>query len=219
MEKYNTIFFDLDGTLTDSKIGITKCAQYALAKFGIEIENISELEFFIGPPLKDTFLNHYKFDEKKTKKAIEFFRERFSTVGLYENEVYPGIKPLLEKLKKNNKKIFVTTSKARVFAKKIIEYFELDQYFELIIGAELDGTLDDKKDIIEYALKQVDKNIDKSKVIMVGDRIYDIEGAKSNNIASIGVSYGYGSMDEIKNANPDFIVGSVGELGEVLLLG
>lgn len=222
MQHKNTAFqyllFDLDGTLTDPKIGITTCAQYALRHFGIEEPDIDKLEGFIGPPLADSFREFYGFDEKQVKEAIQVYRERFSTVGLYENEIYPGIPEMLARLKKAGKKLAVASSKATVYVVKILQHFGIEQYFDVIVGSELDGRRCQKEEVIEEALRQLCHNdkTENDKVVMIGDRKFDIQGAKEFGLISVGVSFGYALPGELEQAGADYIVDTVEELGELL---
>lgn len=214
--KYKYILFDLDGTLTDPKVGITKAVQYALEKNNIKEDSLSTLEKFIGPPLKDSFMEFYSFDEKKSLDSIQYFREYLKKKGIFENQIYLGIEDLLKKLKQNDYKIIVATSKPLVFAKTILKHFKMIEYFDLIVGSNLDGTLVDKGEIISYVIDYLKiKNL--KEVIMIGDRKYDIIGAKKNNIDSIGVLYGYGSMEELKIANPNYMINSIDQLYEFFL--
>ncbi|MDK2800926.1 MAG: phosphoglycolate phosphatase [Clostridiales bacterium] len=211
MIKYDVLLFDLDGTLTDPKIGITKSVQYALAKFNIIEDNLDKLEPFIGPPLTLSFQKYYGLSEEATWQAVKFYREYFSEVGMYENFVYPGIEDLLAKLKHQNRNLMVATSKPTVFAKKILEHFQLSHYFSSIVGSNLDGTRIEKAEVIGHALSQLD-NLQKYNIVMIGDRKYDIIGSIQNKIDSIGVTYGYGSIHELQNANPTYLVDSVADL-------
>ena len=214
MKKY--ILFDLDGTLTDPMLGITKSVQYALNKFGIEIEDLNQLCKFIGPPLKDSFMEFYNFTEKDASKAITYFREYFSTKGLYENEVFDNIEDMLISLKEQNKSLIIATSKPTVFAEKILEHFNLKKYFDFISGSNLDNTRTKKADVIKYAL---DENglTDISEIIMIGDREHDVIGAKSLGIECIGILHGYGSYDELSDSGAEYIVKDVNELHSLLL--
>ena len=214
--KYNTILFDLDGTLTDPKEGITRCVQYALAKLNIIEDDLEKLVHFIGPPLMRTFKETYHLTDEEANQALIYYRERFSTVGLYENAVFPGIPELLDKLTAHGKTLFVATSKPTVFSVRILEHFGLHQYFQAIIGSNLDGTRVEKNEVIEYVLSELGDH-DSAKVLMVGDRKHDIWGAQKNGIAVAAVGYGYGSAEELSGANPDFLVETVDELGELLL--
>ena len=216
---YNYILFDLDGTLTDPKLGITSCVQYALEKFGIEEPDRDKLEPFIGPPLLDSLRDFYGFDDEKAQQAIVYYRERFSTIGLFENEVYPGIPQMLEKLQRAGRHLAVASSKPTVFVTRILEHFGILRYFEVIVGSELDGTRVKKEEVVEEALRQLlqDAVVEKRRdIVMVGDRKYDIEGAKAHGTASIGVAYGYAAEGELEEAGADVIVKTVEELKKVL---
>lgn len=212
---YKYILFDLDGTITDPKIGITKAVQYALAKYDIHEPSLDKLEKFIGPPLKDSFIDFYSFEEDKAVEAITYFREYFSDIGIFENQVYAGIPELLKALRKENIILAIATSKPTVFAKRVLEHFELEHYFDVIIGSHLDGTRTDKAEVIKYVLKTLEIN-KHSEVLMIGDRKHDIIGAKKNGIDSIGVLFGYGSREEMEVNQPTNIVKSVKELEKLL---
>lgn len=212
---YEIILFDLDGTLTDPKIGITKSVQYALGKMGIVENDLDKLTPFIGPPLTASFKEFYDMNDDEVQQAIEYYRERFSKVGLYENIVYEGMKELLEELQNQGKTMFVATSKPTVFSIKILEHFGLLHFFKAVIGSELDGTRVEKSHVIEFVLSKID-GYDPSKIIMVGDRKYDVLGAQENGIAVIGVSYGYGSYGELQAAKPNYILDTVPELRDFL---
>lgn len=216
---YQYILFDLDGTLTDPKIGITTCVQYALHKMGIEEPDLDRLEPFIGPPLMDSFREFYGMSEEESLRAVEYYRERFSTVGLFENEVYPGIPELLERLKEDGRKLAIASSKPTVFVKRILDHFSICRYFDVIVGSELDGTRCRKEEVVEEALRQLvtDDMTEKKMVVMVGDRRFDIEGAKACHISSIGVNYGYAAEGELSEAGADYVVENVEELTAVLL--
>jgi len=213
---YDIILFDLDGTLTDPKPGITKSVQYALGKMGIVEEDLEKLTTFIGPPLTTSFKEFYSMNDDEANQALQYYRERFSTVGLYENAVYAGMKELLETLQNQGKTMFVATSKPTIFSIKILEHFGLIDYFKAVIGSELDGTRVEKDEVIEFLLSEI-ADYDPRKIIMVGDRKFDILGAQKNGIDVIGVAYGYGSYAELKTAKPNYIVGTISELGAILL--
>ena len=219
------ILFDLDGTLTDPKEGITTCVQYALSAFGIEEPDADSLTPFIGPPLKESFMEFYEFDEEKAEAAVEKYRERFRDKGIFENRIYDGVPEMIRKLKGNHKKLAVASSKPTVFVKQILDYFEIGKYFDVIVGSELDGTRTDKAEVVAEALRRLydghDGDIEEKKrnTVMVGDRKFDVAGAKAEDIVSVAVSYGYGPLDELKIAKPDYIVRSVEELEKLLLRG
>jgi phosphoglycolate phosphatase len=209
-----TILFDLDGTLTDPKVGITKSVQYSLKKFDIEVCDLDELDKFIGPPLKDSYMKFYGFTEDKATQAIDYFREYFPEKGIFENTLYPGIPELLSSLKQQGLTLAVATSKPTLFAEKIISHFKLDPYFDGIYGSNLDNTRTNKGEIIAFALDALGKK--ENKALMVGDRMHDIVGAKTNSLPSIGVLYGYGNREELEKAQADSIVATVEELSKEL---
>ena len=208
---YKTFLFDLDGTLTDPKEGIVNSVLYALKKVGIEEVHISELDSFIGPPIQQSFIERYNMSEGELERAVLYFREYLKQRGLFENNVYEGILKLLQQLKSSGNRIFVATSKPTVFAKQVIEHFQLTNYFEDIIGSNLDGTRIKKEEIIAHIL-QTHEELNKEEMIMIGDRKHDIIGANQNGIASIGVLYGYGCEKELTEVSATYIVKDVEEL-------
>lgn len=213
---YDYILFDLDGTLTDPSEGITRSVEYALNRLGIEVSSRSELLKFIGPPLSVGFKEFYGLSDETADKAVEYYRELFSVKGLFENEVYSGIPEMLEKLKKSGKRLAVATSKPEKFTLRILEHFDLAKYFDFIAAATLDATRNTKESVIKYALENLNPS-DLGRVVMVGDRKYDIEGARLNGIASIGVLYGFGSGEELETAGASYTAETVEELSEMLL--
>lgn len=216
MTNYEYVLFDLDGTITDPGIGITNSVMHALDKYGIKVSDRSELYKFIGPPLWESFGKYYGFSKEEANKAVEYYREYYRDKGIFENLVYEGFEDLLKLLKANGKTLIVATSKPEVFAKKILEHFNLAKYFTFIAGGNLEGTRVNKNDIISYALECC-KIQDKSNVIMIGDREHDVIGAKKNNIHSIGVLFGYGDRKELENAGADYIAETVSDIGNILL--
>lgn len=211
MKNYDVILFDLDGTLTDSSPGIINSIIYALDKYGINVEDTGILRKFLGPPLHESFKEHFGFDDEKAMEVVHYYREYFSTRGLLENEVYDGIPELLQSLDDNGKRLIVATSKPQEFTDRIMQHFDLEKYFEFVAGSNMDGTRSKKADVIEYALNKC-KITDKTKVVMVGDRKHDIIGAKAVGIDSIGVEYGYGDYDELKSAGATHIAKTVNDL-------
>ena len=212
----SNIFFDLDGTLTDSKEGIVNCIYYALEKLGYPVSEGFNVNDCLGPPLRISFrrlLNSN--DEALVERAVAIYRERFSTIGLFENKVYPGIPELLSALHKNSLKLYVVTTKPRVFAERIIEHFQLAHRFEAIYGTELNGQFDNKADLIEFILKT--RQLRAEETMMVGDKREDIAAGKANRTRTIGVTYGYGSLQEITEAAPDDICGNPEEIGQVIM--
>ena len=202
-----TVLFDLDGTLTDPKLGITTCVQHALRRFGIE-------ECFIGPPLADSFRRYYGLDERQAAQAIDYYRERFSTVGLYENAVYDGVPELLSRLRARGQTLAVATSKPTVYSQQILDHFDLSRFFDAVVGSELDGRRTDKADVIRETLRQL--SLSPSEACMVGDRRQDVMGAKACGVPVIGVAYGYAEPDELEEAGADWIVDSVDALRVLL---
>ncbi|MBC7958787.1 MAG: HAD family hydrolase [Vallitaleaceae bacterium] len=207
---YQNILFDLDGTLTDSKEGITKAVQYALSKFDIDAPNLDLLESFIGPPLEVSFKDLYHFSEEDIKKAISHYRVYFAEQGMYENVLYPGIENLLKILKGKGRRIYVATSKPTFFAEQILKHFSIDSYFDGVFGSHLDGRRVDKTEIIAAIMKE--RIPTDETVVMIGDRKYDIIGARNNGVDTIAVGYGYGSEDELKICEPNYFVHNLDEL-------
>lgn len=212
---YQFLLFDLDGTLTDPYEGITRCFQYALEAFGIE-ERQENLKRVIGPPLIDAFMEFYGFSREQGEFAVAKYRERFSVVGLFENEVYAGIPEMLSDLQKAGKTLCLATAKPEVFAKRILEKFDLAKYFSVVVGAELDGTRNYKKDVIAEVLHQLG-NPSLDEVLMIGDRKQDIEGARACNVASLGVRFGYAEPGELEQAGCTTYAETVEQLNEYLL--
>ena len=215
MREKQYLFFDLDGTLTDPRVGITRAVAYALRAFGIEVENLDSLCKFIGPPLKESFMKYYGLNSEEGDKAVDTYREYFRPRGVYENEVYEGIPELLCDLQKTGKTLILASSKPTEFVEIILNHFQLREYFEVVVGSELDGTRVVKADVISYALQQA-RVTDLSQVVMIGDREHDIIGAKQNGVTSIGVTYGYGDRAEHESCGADIIVESVSELAQLL---
>lgn len=212
--RFSNVLFDLDGTLTNPKEGIVNSILYALNKLGIIENRIQELETFIGPPLRESFMTRYNLSENFADKAVTLYRDYFSTKGLFENELYSGIPELLQLLVAKKYKLFVATSKPTIYAVEIIKHFRIDQYFVEIIGSNLDNTRTDKTEVISHVVST--HQLIPSKSVMVGDRKHDIIGAKNNFLMSIGVTYGFGSLYEITLHQPDYIVNSCDELKSIL---
>lgn len=215
MKNKKYLLFDLDGTVTNPKVGITKSVAYALKHFGIIVDDLDQLCKFIGPPLKHSFQEFYGFGEKEADLAVEKYREYFGAEGLFENEVYQGMEDLLQYLVNRGKILLLATSKPAVYAKQILEHFGLAGYFSFVSGSELDGTRVRKSEVIEYALQQ-NNIIDKSLVVMIGDREHDIIGAKEAGVTSIGVLYGFGDREELEAAGADEIAETVGDVKKLL---
>lgn len=214
--KKQYLLFDLDGTLTDPMEGITKSVQYALKRYGIEEPDLQKLCPFIGPPLKDSFVNYYGFPEEQAAQAVHVFREYFADRGIFENRVYEGMKEQLLALKTAGRTLAVATSKPEHFARQILEHFGLADCFAFIGGADMAEIRVKKGDVIRYVMENAGIP-DASQAVMVGDREHDILGAKENGMASVGVLFGYGSREELERAGADAVAESVSELGELLL--
>ena len=208
---YRYCLFDLDGTLTDPGIGITNSVMYALEKFGIHVSDRAELFSFIGPPLGESFRRQFGFSEEQAQKAVEYYREYFRPKGIFENSVYEGIPELLKKLRERNITVALATSKPYEFAVRILEHFELKQYFDYIGGATMDGRISKKADVIAHLLDEFG-NVDKAEVLMIGDRAQDVEGARANGLHSAGVLWGYGSAEELQGAGADYLAAKPEEL-------
>lgn len=204
-----TIYFDLDGTLTDPKPGITGSIQYALKKLGQPIPSQDELTWCIGPPLHASLKRLVGTDEL-ADQALLLYRERFSEVGLFENTPYQGIHDTLASLAATTPRMFVATSKPAVYATRIVDHFGLKPYFERVFGSELDGTRVDKRDLLRYALDEA--RVDPASAIMIGDRSHDVVGARTNGMTAIGVLYGYGSEAELRDAGAHHICAAHPEL-------
>jgi len=199
------IFFDLDGTLTDPKPGITGSIQYALRKLGRPVPSQDELTWCIGPPLRASFATLLG-GEEHADHAVALYRERFGDVGLFENAVYPDIAQVLASLRQGPRRTFVATSKPHVFATRIIAHFGLSGYFDHVFGSEFDGTRVNKVDLLAYALEQT--GADPAQAVMIGDRSHDVIGAKRNGIRAVGVTYGYGTAEELIEAGASHLCAS-----------
>lgn len=213
---FDLILFDLDGTLTDPKEGITNCVKYALKYFGIEENDESKLLSFIGPPLYDSFRELYGFSHDDANLAVEKYRERYSTIGLFENAVLDGAVEILKALKEKGKTTSLATSKPLVFAQKIVDKYGLSEYLDYIIGADLKGGINYKDEVIIEVLCAA-KPIDLTKVVIVGDRKHDVIGAKKCGISSIGVKCGYAEENELEEAGADYIFENLHEVMDFLL--
>mgnify|MGYP001058169318 FL=1 len=221
MFKY--ILFDLDGTLTDPKLGITSSVQYALRALGIEEPSLDRLEPFIGPPLADSFREFYGLEGERLATAIDKYRERFATQGIFENEIYPGIPQMLADLKAKDKLLAIASSKPTLFVEQILEHFEIGKYFDHVVGSNMDGTRGTKEEVVEETLRQMltvemTPAQKRDAVAMVGDRKFDIEGARAHGITSVGVLFGYAPEGELEEAGADYIVNSVRSLQVLLTL-
>jgi phosphoglycolate phosphatase len=208
------IFFDLDGTLTDPKTGITRSIQYALEKLHRDVPTEDELVWCIGPPLLGSF-ETLLGDRQLAATALSFYRERFAETGLYENRVYSGVEDVLATLGASGRRLFIATSKPAIYARRIVEHFGIGDYFEQLFGSELDGTRSDKTDLLGHALGET--GTDSREAIMIGDRSHDMIGARNNNMTAVGVLYGYGSKDELVAAGAQRISPTSEELTAILI--
>ena len=208
------IFFDLDGTLSDSSEGITKGIGGALSKMGIELGR-EELLRYIGPPLTVSFGEHFS-DPEEVQRGIRLYREYYNETGWKENVLYPGIPEALKKLREAGKVLLMATSKPELYAKRIADYFGITEYFHKICGATMDGTINTKSEVIRYALAGLG-NPDPSEVLMIGDRFYDVEGARPFGIRTLGVTYGFGNEEELLKAGAFAVCSSPEEMAELVL--
>lgn len=206
------IFFDLDGTLTDSGEGIINCATLALNHYGIPVPSREEMRVFVGPPLDQTFVR-FGVPQEKAQEAIEIFRSRYNTVGKFENFPYPGIRQMLEKLQSDGYRLFVATSKPEILANEVLAHFDLARYFEMVCGATLDSSRIHKADVITYLLQQAG---DVENILMVGDTAYDVIGAAAHKIPCVGVSWGYGLVKDMVEAGACAIADTPEQLLRIL---
>lgn len=216
--KLNYIFFDLDGTITESGPGIMNSVKYALSKFDIKEDNEDQLRKFIGPPLVASFMKHYHFSKEDALKAVTYYREYYSTKGLYENSIYDGVPEMLDELSQAGYRLVIATSKPEKFTNLILKHFDLYDKFYLIAGASMDQSRTSKSDVIAYALDQLE-DADPEAILMVGDRDNDILGAKDHKLKSMGVLYGYGSLEELNHAGADFIAKQPSDISGIILKG
>ena len=213
---FDTVLFDLDGTLTDPGEGITKSVEYALKKFDIITQDRRELYKFIGPPLKDSFMKYYGFSEEKAEQAIAYYREYFRDIGIFENEVYEGVEDMLRSLHADGKRLVLATSKPEEFAIRILDHFGLKKYFAVTAGASMDSSRSKKGDVIAYAISLCE-NFNKDTAVMIGDREHDIFGGQKFGLDTVGVLFGYGTKEELEDANATYIADSVTALSNILL--
>lgn len=213
---YQTILFDLDGTLTDPGEGITNSVAYSLRHYGIDVPDRRELYKFIGPPLYESYMNYYGFDEATAREAVEVYREYFRPKGIFENRVYDGIPELLQALKAAGKTLLVATSKPEGFSRQILDHFGLAQYFDFVAGSTLDGSRITKADVIRHALAQTGLTPDGT-MLMVGDREHDVLGAKEVGLPCVGVLFGYGSRPELEGAGASYIAPTVADISRIIL--
>jgi len=214
MNRYKCLLFDLDGTLTDSAPGIINCLRHSLAIMGFDMPEMPER--FLGPPLYESFAEYCGMNRKQVLEAVKIFRERYSTKGLFENSVYPDVPEMLEKLKGSGFRLMVATSKVDEYAERILDRFGIADYFEFIGGARIDGSRNEKWEVIEHVLSSMSIT-DRSSVLMIGDRKNDVAGAHKTGLECMGILWGYGSEEELRAAGADFIVHTPQEAADVLL--
>lgn len=208
-------FFDLDGTLTDSAEGIVNSVIYAMSTYGIEETDRDALKSFVGPPLTDSFMRRYGFSKEKAEEALSRFRVRFTKIGIFENSLYEGIPEVLAKIKARGDRVILATSKPEVFARRILDHFDLTRFFDHICGANLEeDTRVEKEEVLLYALET--SGADPRDSYMIGDRKYDMESGKKLGLFTVGVLYGYGTREELSLAGADVIYETVEELKEAL---
>lgn len=212
--KYKNVLFDLDGTLTDPAEGITNSVAHALRRMGIDVPPREKLLCYIGPPLSYGFTEYAGVAEERVSDAIAYYREHFADRGLFENELYSGVPEMLSKIKSAGIGVYLATSKPTVFACRILKHFDIEKYFNGVVGSELDGRRADKREVIRFVLENY--GISKESAVMVGDRKFDITGAADEGISAIGVSYGYGSREELILAGTDIIADSPNDLCEII---
>lgn len=213
-DDFDTLLFDLDGTLTDSTEGIVRCLEYALERMGFDIPE--DKNKFLGPPLYRSFAEFCGMNEEQVNEAVRIFRERYSTVGLFENRVYDGVPEMLKRLRDGGKRIMVATSKPEVYAVRIFDRFGLSQFFEIVGGANINGTRNDKDEVIEYVLGKAGIS-DRSSVLMIGDRRQDVIGAHKTGLKCMGILWGFGSIEELTEAGADFIAETPIKAADMLL--
>ena len=207
-----TYFFDLDGTITDSQEGILNCVKYALESKGVYENDIEKLKPFIGPPLTNAFMQYYGFSEEESYELLNKYRERFSDVGMFENKVYNGVEDMLSSLKSAGHTLVVVTGKPEVYSRQIIEHFGLDKYFDDVIGPSLSNTEEGKDELVRRAVDKFS-----SDAVMIGDRKFDISGARANGLKSVAVYYGFGTREELDTSGADYFADSVEDLSRLLI--
>lgn len=212
--RVSRIMFDLDGTVTDPAVGITSAVMHSLERMGIDVPPREELYKFIGPPLWDSYMRYYGLSRAEANQAVTYYREYYAVTGLFENEIYEGIPELLRDLADDGRAVILATSKPTVFSERILDHYGIRAPFSLVVGSELDGTRVNKDEVIRYIL---DSLPGKESAVMIGDRDYDVIGAKKNSLPAIGVMWGYGSREEFLNAGADAIAESVADLRAMLL--
>ena len=215
MKQYKYLLFDLDGTVADNSEGVCKSFEYALNYYGIKVESLAELSPVIGPPLIDSFMDMYSFSEEKAVEAVAKYRERYADTGIFECLIYPGMDKLFESLTGRGYKIVLATSKPEVFARRILDHFNLSKYFHFIAGAEIGGKISKKEDVIRHILDSLNIT-DVSQCLMIGDRKFDLIGAEHFGMDAMGVLYGFGDLEELSSYPNVGIAETVEDIGRLL---
>lgn len=209
----NIFLFDLDGTVTEPKEGITKCVQYSLNFFDIEENDLDKLECFIGPPLHKSYQMFYGLSEEESFEAVRRYRERYNDIGIYECNLFKGIDDVIKYIYENGGRVCLATSKPEVYAIRLLEYYKLDKYFKCVTGSLMDGGRTEKAEVIEEVFRRINiSDDDKQHCIMIGDRMHDIKGAIATGIESIGVKYGYATPNELEDAGATYVVETTADL-------
>lgn len=214
---YQYLLFDLDGTLTNPKEGITRSVQHALRHFGIEVADPDTLTPYIGPPLIPSFMEFHGLTQEQALEALQVYRQRFSTVGLFENEVLNGVPEMLRALKQNGRFVAVASSKPEPYVIRILEHFDLLQYFNEVVGASMDEKRSAKKDIIEEALRRMGKAPGDRDILMIGDRMHDVEGAQLCGLDSLGIYTGFAPEGELEDAGATYVFHTIRDMADFLL--
>lgn len=216
---FKNLLFDLDGTLTDSAEGITKCVQYALAAQGINEPDLSKLEVFVGPPLRTSFKKYYGFTTEQAEASLWKYRERYEKIGIWENKVYPGIIELLRDLHAAGYRLGIATGKPEPHAISIAEHFGMAPYLDMVAGTAIDGSFDDKKIVMNNALRRwnIVTEQEKAETILIGDRDQDVISAHINGIKCLGIRYGFAKPNELEEADADIILATVEDLRQYFL--
>lgn len=214
---YQYLLFDLDGTLTNPKEGITRSVQHALRHFGIEVADPDTLTPYIGPPLIPSFIEFHGLTQEQALEALQVYRQRFSTVGLFENEVLNGVPEMLRALKQNGRFVAVASSKPEPYVIRILEHFDLLQYFDEVVGASMDEKRSAKKDIIEEALRRMGKAPGDRDILMIGDRMHDVEGAQLCGLDSLGIYTGFAPEGELEDAGATYVFHTIRDMADFLL--
>ena len=214
---YQYLLFDLDGTLTNPKEGITKSVQYALRHFGIDIADPDTLTPYIGPPLIPSFVAFHGLTQEQAQEALQVYRQRFASVGLFENEILTGVPEMLHALKQKGRFLAVASSKPEAYVIRILEHFDLLQYFDEVVGASMDEKRSAKKDVIEEALRRMGKAPGDPSILMIGDRMHDVEGARLCGLDSLGVYTGFAADGELEAAGATYVFHSIRSMADFLL--